>query len=90
MVSDDPAPSKAQPPVHAPTPHVDRNDRPTNDRSTVDLERVTADLEGVEAALRRLDDGTYWTDEVTGDTIPDHVLAANPVARRSTSPEGDA
>ena len=48
----------------------------------VDLERVAADLDGVEAALRRLDDGTYWTDEVTGDEIPDRVLAADPVARR--------
>lgn len=50
----------------------------------LDLDRVGADLAGVEAALRRLDDGTYWTDEVTGDQIPDEVLAANPVARRTT------
>jgi RNA polymerase-binding transcription factor DksA len=49
----------------------------------VDLDRIERDLAGVEAALRRLDDGTYWTDEVTGAPIPDDVLAADPVARRA-------
>jgi RNA polymerase-binding transcription factor DksA len=53
------------------------------ERSPLDLERVSADLDGVEAALDRLDEGTYWTDEVTGEPIPDDVLAASPVARRS-------
>lgn len=49
----------------------------------LDLDRIERDLAGVEAALRRLDDGTYWTDEVSGEPIPDDVLAADPVARRS-------
>ena len=49
----------------------------------IDLERIAADLDGVDAALRRLDDGTYWNDEVTGAEIPDQVLAADPVARRA-------
>jgi RNA polymerase-binding transcription factor DksA len=49
----------------------------------LDLERIERDLAGVEAALRRLDDGTYWTDEVTGEPILDDVLAADPVTRRS-------
>lgn len=53
------------------------------DEPALDLERVAADLDGVEAALARLDDGTYWSDEVTGETIPDDVLAANPVTRRA-------
>ena len=48
----------------------------------LDLERIERDLAGVETALARLDDGTYWTDEVTGEPIPDEVLAADPVARR--------
>ena len=48
----------------------------------LDLDRIGRDLDGVESALRRLDDGTYWTDEVTGDPIPAEVLAADPVARR--------
>ncbi len=47
-----------------------------------DLEAIERDLTAVEAALAALDDGSYWVDEVTGEPIPDHVLAANPVARR--------
>jgi hypothetical protein len=50
--------------------------------SVVDLERIERDLAGVEAALVRLDDGTYWTDEVTGQPLPDQLLADDPVARR--------
>jgi hypothetical protein len=49
----------------------------------LDLERIERDLAGVEAALRRLDDGTYWTDEITGEPIDELVLAADPVARRN-------
>ncbi len=48
-----------------------------------DLERVAADLADVERALTRLDDGSYWTDEVTGETLPDELLATDPTARRS-------
>ncbi len=48
-----------------------------------DLDRIERELADVETALARLEDGTYWTCEVTGAPIPDHVLAANPVARRS-------
>ncbi|MDW3216054.1 MAG: hypothetical protein R8G01_18805 [Ilumatobacteraceae bacterium] len=47
-----------------------------------DLAAIERDLTAVEAALAALDDGSYWVDEVTGDPIPDEVLAANPVARR--------
>jgi RNA polymerase-binding transcription factor DksA len=47
----------------------------------IDLDRIERDLAGVEAALRRLDDGSYWTDEVTGLTLDDALLAADPVAR---------
>jgi RNA polymerase-binding transcription factor DksA len=49
----------------------------------IDLDAMTADLDGVDAALVRLADGTYWTDEVTGEPIPPEVLAADPIARRS-------
>ena len=51
--------------------------------SPVDLAAIERDLAAVEAALPRLDDGTYWVDEVTGEPIPDEVLATDPVARRS-------
>jgi hypothetical protein len=49
---------------------------------SVDLDRVERDLEGVEAALERLDAGTYWTDEITGAPLSDGLLASDPVARR--------
>jgi hypothetical protein len=48
---------------------------------SVDLDRVERDLEGVEAALERLDAGTYWTDEITGAALTDELLASDPVAR---------
>jgi RNA polymerase-binding transcription factor DksA len=49
----------------------------------VDLDAIEKDLAGVETALARLDDGSYWTCEVTGAPIPDHVLSADPTARRA-------
>jgi hypothetical protein len=54
----------------------------------VDLDRVERDLEGVEAALARLDSGAYWTDEITGAPLDDDVLAADPVARRALDQGG--
>lgn len=48
----------------------------------IDLDAMTSDLDAVDAALARLADGTYWTDEVTGEAIPPAVLEADPIARR--------
>ena len=56
--------------------------------AAVDLDRVQRDLEGVEAALARLDAGTYWTDEITGAPLGDDLLAADPVARRAVEQGG--
>jgi hypothetical protein len=55
------------------------------------LDDAERDLRGAEAALGRLDAGTYWTDEVTGAPLPDDVLAAQPTVRTLTvaaSPAG--
>jgi RNA polymerase-binding transcription factor DksA len=49
-----------------------------------DLDAVERDLADVETALARLDDGTYWIDEVTGAAIPDGVLDEHPTARRAS------
>lgn len=49
----------------------------------LDLDAIEADLAAVEVALARLGDGTYWTDEVTGEPLPDDVLASSPTARRA-------
>jgi RNA polymerase-binding transcription factor DksA len=51
-----------------------------NDQTSIDA--IEKDLADVEAALARLEAGTYWTDEVTGQLIPDEVLNRNPLARR--------
>jgi RNA polymerase-binding transcription factor DksA len=56
---------------------------PPVDSPELDLDAVERDLAAVETALQRLSEGTYWTDEVTGEPIPEHVLAADPTARRS-------
>ena len=57
--------------------------QPTPSRPQVDLDQVGRDLAGVEAALARLDDGTYWTDEVTLEPLDEQLLSDDPVARRN-------
>lgn len=49
----------------------------------VDFDVIERDLAAVEIALQRLSDGTYWIDEVTGEPIAEHTLAADPTARRA-------
>lgn len=53
-------------------------DQVTGAEETADLDRIEADLAGVERALERLDAGTYWTCEATGSALPDDALAADP------------
>jgi RNA polymerase-binding transcription factor DksA len=50
---------------------------------TSDLDQIERDLEAVERALARLDDGTYWIDEVTQAPLDDELLERDPVARRN-------
>lgn len=50
--------------------------------SAHDLEVIEADLAAVEAALARLEAGTYWTDEVTGEPLPGTLLEEHPLLRR--------
>jgi hypothetical protein len=47
----------------------------------LDLDAIEADLAGVEVALARLSDGTYWTDDVTREPLADDVSASSPTAR---------
>jgi RNA polymerase-binding transcription factor DksA len=51
----------------------------------LDLDGIQRDLADVEIALTRLDAGTYWTDEVTGNELPPELLAAQPTARRAAA-----
>ena len=64
---------------YAQSPGTSRTDSATE----LDLDVIERDLAAVETALQRLSDGTYWTDEVTGQPIPEPVLAADPTARRA-------
>ena len=45
------------------------------------LEELEAELAELEAALRRIDDGTYGVDEVTGEPIDPERLDTLPAAR---------
>lgn len=49
------------------------------------LDRVEADLAGVEQALARLDATTYGTCEVCGSPLDDQLLAATPTALRCSA-----
>jgi len=56
----------------------------TDDEVDVDvalLDTIEQELADVEQALARLDDGTYGTCEVCGDTIGDDDLSRAPAAR---------
>ena len=46
------------------------------------LERVELELEDVDRALRRLDEGSYATCEACGQPIGEDRLAASPLTRR--------
>ncbi|CAB4367237.1 MAG: hypothetical protein F2916_00080 [Actinobacteria bacterium] len=53
--------------------------------SPLDLDAIERDLADVDAALTRLDNDTYWVDEVTGQPLSTDLLAAHPTARRNPS-----
>jgi len=66
---------------HDPTPEIET--RPEAEVAPLDLDAVERDLADVEVALARLDAGTYWTDEVTGEPLPVELLEQQPTARRT-------
>lgn len=70
-------------PAAAPEPFREAPGSMEPDGEAVDLDAIERDLAAVERALERLSDGTYWTDEVTGEPIPEHLLADDPTVRRA-------
>jgi RNA polymerase-binding transcription factor DksA len=50
------------------------------------LEQLEEELAELEAALARVDDGSYGIDEVTGEPIDPARLEAIPTARRNVGP----
>jgi RNA polymerase-binding transcription factor DksA len=62
-------------------------DSPTAKTETaIDLIGIEKDLADVEIALSRLEAGTYWTCEVTGEPLSDELLASRPTTRRASHP----
>lgn len=55
---------------------------PVTATTEIDLDAIETDLADVETALARLEAGTYWTDEISGQPLPDELLAEHPTARR--------
>jgi RNA polymerase-binding transcription factor DksA len=51
------------------------------------LDQLEAELTELQAALERIDAGTYGVDEVTGEPIPDERLDAIPAARTNVDTE---
>ena len=51
------------------------------------LEQLESDLAEIQAALRRVDEGTYGVDEVTGEPITPERLDAIPTARTNINPQ---
>ena len=47
------------------------------------IDAIELDLNGVDAAMERLEKGTYFTDEITGVPLQSDFLTANPLARRN-------
>jgi RNA polymerase-binding transcription factor DksA len=47
------------------------------------IDAIELDLNGVDAAMERLEKGTYFTDEITGAPLQSDFLTANPLARRN-------
>ena len=51
--------------------------------SPLDLDDIDVKLEAVEVALVRLENETYFTDEITGKPLDEQLLTNNPIARRA-------
>ncbi|WCO66769.1 hypothetical protein PO878_19950 [Iamia majanohamensis] len=77
----DPTPAAATPPPVAPPSGEAPGTPETAGPAAVDLDAVRDDLGAVEAALERLDAGTYGTCATCGAALPDDDLAADPTRR---------
>lgn len=80
-----PAPSSPEAEIAQAAPTTAPATAPATSPATapLDLDGIERDLADVEVALSRLDAGTYWTDEVTGEALPTELLEQHPTARRA-------
>lgn len=51
--------------------------------NSLDLDQIDVELDAVEIALVRLENGTYFTDEITGKPLDEQLLTNNPIVRRA-------
>lgn len=84
-MTDEPAATVPHSPDDPPATGHDVADAVDGADTAVDLDAIERDLAAVEVALDRLSEGTYWTDEVTGEPLPDDLLVADPTARRANA-----
>ena len=68
--------------IVAMAPDTSRNPGPET-ADSLDLDEITVEFDAVEVALVRLENGTYFTDEITGKPLDEQLLIANPIARRA-------
>ena len=54
----------------------------TASNSALDLDEIHTNLDAVEIALVRLENGTYFSDEITVKPLDEQLLSDNPIARR--------
>ena len=54
-----------------------------NDADNKMIEAIERNLNDVDAAMDRLEKGTYFNDEVTGAPLRPEFLTVNPLARRN-------
>ena len=47
------------------------------------IDAIELDLNAVDAAMDRLEKGTYFTDEITGAPLETNFLVSNPLSRRN-------
>lgn len=66
-----------------PMAHGTSSDSESGSVNPPNLDAIDAELDAVEIALARLENGTYFTDEITGRPLDEHLLTNNPIVRRA-------
>lgn len=79
-----------QPPDTDPVPPLEADEPGTVEEGIAVLERIEGELAEVDAALTRLDDGTYGRCRVCDAPIPEAQLAERPAAAACPAHEGSA
>ena len=71
---------------HSPEPYTREMEDTTESTSSFSdlIDAIESDLNDVNAAMERLEKGTYFSDEVTGAPLHSDFIAANPLARRNS------